>query len=348
MTRWIDGLEQEAERLLPDAVARYFGRGSGLGLSAAEAERSWRDVRLRPHVLRDVTTVSTGTSLLGTPVAAPIAIAPTTLQRHADDGGEVAMARGAGAAGSLVCVSSNAGSTFADVAKAGAPWWLQVYVLSDRELTAGLLVRAVDAGARAVVLTVDTPVVGGKDDVPSVWDETPRDYLHANLDAQLASSADHLELVKATDLGQDTVAWLADATGLPVVVKGVLRGDDAAAAVAAGASAVWVSNHGGRQLDQAVAPRVALAEVAATVGDRAQIYVDGGVRRGVDVLIARALGADAVFVGRPPLWALTVAGSDGVARLLRDLADELATAMRLAGCARLDEVTADLVVGAQD
>ena len=214
MTRWIDGLEEEATRLLPEAVARYFRQGSGPGVTASEAEQAWRDVRLRPHVLRDVSDVSTATELLGTPVDVPIGIAPTTLQRHADPDGEVAMAQGAATAGTLVCVSSNAGSTYDAIARAGAPWWVQAYVLRDRGLTAAMLARAVAAGARAVVVTVDTPVVGSKDDDgPTVWDETPDDFLHANHDIDLGSASDHLDLEKASDLTPEVVGWLAERTG---------------------------------------------------------------------------------------------------------------------------------------
>ncbi len=348
MARWIDGLEQEAARLLPEAVARYYRQGSRDGLSAAEAERAWREVRLRPRVLRDVSSVSTAAALLGTPLSAPVAVAPTTLQRHADEAGEVAMARGAAAAGTLVCVSSNAGSTFAQVAAVGAPWWVQAYVLRDRGLTVAMLERAVAAGARAVVVTVDTPVVATKyDDGPSVWDDTPEDYLHANHDLRLTAAGDHLGLEKAADLTPDVIDWLVDRTGLPVIVKGVLRADDAVRAVDAGAAAVWVSNHGGRQLDQAVSTRWALPEVAAAVAERAEVYVDGGVRRGLDVLVARCLGARAVFLGRPALWALTVAGPDGVRRLVDDLRSELVEAMRLVGAADLDGLAPDLLVAAK-
>jgi 4-hydroxymandelate oxidase len=345
VSRWVDGLEQEAEGRLPEAVARYFRQGSRDGIGAAEAERVWREVRIRPRTLRDVSAVTTATTLLGTRVPSPVSLAPTTLQRHAHPDGEVAMARGAAFSGSLLCVSSNAGSTFAAVSAVGAPWWVQVYVLQDRRLTESMLARAVAAGARAVVVTVDTPVVATKyDDGPSVWEGTPESFLHANLDIRLTSATDHLRLEKASDLTPDVIGWLGDTAGLPVVVKGVLRGDDAVRAVEAGASAVWVSNHGGRQLDQAVPTRWALPEVAAAVAGRAEVYVDGGIRRGLDVLTACSLGARAAFIGRPALWALSVEGAEGVARLLDELRGELVEAMTLAGCPSLDEATDDLVV----
>lgn len=344
MSRWVDGLESAARERLPEPVARYFRQGSRDGLSASEAVSAWRAVRLRPRVLRDVTGCSTATTVLGTPVGLPVAIAPSTLQRHAHPDGERAMAAGAAAAGALVCVSSNAGSSFASIAEQGAPWWVQAYVLRDRGLTESMLQRAVQAGAAAVVVTVDTPVLGTKyDDGPSVWDVTPEAFLHANEDVDLADAAAHLALAKATDLTPGVIGWLTEVTGLPLVVKGVLRGDDAALAVDAGAAAVWVSNHGGRQLDQAVATRWALPEVAHAVGDRAEVYVDGGIRRGVDVLAACALGATAAFLGRPALWSLTVGGPDGVTRLLREVEEELREAMMLSGAPTVSDLEPGLV-----
>ncbi len=344
MSRWVDDLQVAAEHLLPEVVAAYYRQGAGDGLSAAEAAQGWRDVRLRPRVLRDVSRVTTATTLLGTPVPWPIAIAPTSLQRYAADAGEAAMAVGVAATDTLLVVSSNAGSTFTSVAAAGAPWWVQVYVLRDRGLTRGMLDLATSAGARAVVVTVDTPITGTKDgDGPSVWVSTPTGYSHTNV--HLAAGSRPVDLTKADDLTPDIIGWLAEVTGLPVVVKGVVRGDDAVRAVDAGAAAVWVSNHGGRQLDQTVSALSALSEVVAAVGDDVEVYVDGGVRRGVDVLIARALGARCAFVGRPALWALTVDGPAGVERLVAELGAELREAMTVAGCPTLADVAADLVVG---
>ncbi len=346
MSRWVDDLQAAAGRLLPEVVAAYYRQGARDGLSAAEAEQRWRDVRLRPRVLRDVSTITTATTLLGTPVALPLALAPTSLQRHAAAEGEVAMAAGAAAAETLVVVSSNAGASFAAIQAAGAPWWIQAYVLRDRALSQRMLDQAVAAGARAVVVTVDTPITGTKyDDGPSVWESTPDGYSHTNVRA--AGEPGDIDLTKADDLTPDVIGWLAEATGLPVVVKGVVRGDDAAHAVEAGAAAVWVSNHGGRQLDQAVSTRWALPEVMDTVGDRAEVYVDGGVRRGVDVLTACALGARAAFVGRPSLWALAVGGSVGVTRLVDELGSELREAMTLAGCPHVRDLGLDLIAAAR-
>jgi 4-hydroxymandelate oxidase len=340
--RWIDSLQAEAEaRLLPE-VADYYRQGAGAGISLAESVAAWDAVRLRPHVLRDVSTVTSATTVLGAQLSTPVLVASSTLQMQADPLGEAAMAAGVGAAGSLLTVSSNTGIPFADIGAAGAPWWVQAYVLEDRGRTRAMLERAVAAGAGAAVVTVDTPIVGTRHFVGRrVWDVVPEVHLMGNWDL-----TDTTQVVneKARDLTTADIAWLAEVTGIPVVVKGILRGDDARQAVDAGAAAVVVSNHGGRQLDQAVSTAQALPEVAEALADTsALVTVDGGIRTGIHVLAALAMGADAVWVGRPALWALSVGGAEGVARLVADLTAELVEAMMLCGASRLSDLTPDLL-----
>ncbi len=223
------------------------------------------------------------------------------------------------------------------------PWWLQVYVLRDRGVTAEVVRRAVESGARALVLTVDTPVVGSK--------RRDTDFDLTGLDTLVPAQAverDDDGLLQAPDVTYDDIGWLRDLAGdLPVAVKGVVRADDARAAVDAGASAVWVSNHGGRQLDGCVPTAAALPEVVEAVGDDVEVYVDGGIRHGRDVLRALALGARAVAVGRPVLWALAADGGPGVRDLLTDFAADLAETLQLAGVRSPAEVTRDLVVRAR-
>ena len=334
---WVRDLEERARAALPEEVFRYYRQGSGQGLSAGEAVAAWDRVRLLPHVLRDVSTVSTVTTLLGTEVSAPVAVAPTTMQRAADPDGEVAMARAVAAADSLMVLSSNAGSSFDDVGATGAAWWLQMYVTAERTTSAPLLARAVDGGARAVVLTVDTPVVASKDDggATTVWDTADPSWWQRNFDP---GHGDRPGDEKAADLGPHDVEWLAATTGLPVVVKGVLRPGDARRCLDAGAAAIWVSNHGGRQLDHVAATADCLSAVVDEVGEEAEVYVDGGVRSGLHLLTARALGARAAFLGRLPLFALAAGGTTEVSELLRRLREELAEAMRLAGCPGLDDL----------
>jgi 4-hydroxymandelate oxidase len=340
--RWIDTLETAAAEKLPEPVHRYFRQGSAGGISVGEAAAAWSAYRFRPRVLNDVSTVEVGTTVLGTPIDVPVLVAPSTMHRMADPDGEVAMARGVGAANSLIGLSSNAGTTFADLGATGVPWWLQIYVVRNREITERMLDAAVEAGARAVVLTVDTPVVGRKEDSgETVWDLVQPGQMLANLpDGQWTDD----DLAKGDDLSPDVIGRLAERTGLPVVVKGVLRGDDAKRCADAGAAGVIVSNHGGRQLDGSIPTAQALPEVAeALAGTSTEVYVDGGIRRGEHILTALALGARAVFVGRPALWALTVGGSAGVTRLLTDLGDELDHCLRLIGCPSPSALTPDLV-----
>lgn len=327
-TRWLDTLEGEAERALPAAVFRYVRQGARDGVTAAEAPAAWRRYRFAPHVLRDVSSVDTSVTLLGHRLEAPIAVAPTTMQRAVHPEGELAMARATAAAGSLMVVSSNAGTRFAEIGATGVHWWLQAYVTRDRLLTEPVLDAAVAAGASAIVLTVDTPVVGTKyGEGPTVWDDPAAATLRVNFPP---GHDDLPGAAKATDLSAADIAWLGEVTGLPVVVKGVLRPDDARRCVQAGAAAVWVSNHGGRQLDRTLPTASALGAIVSSLEQSAEVYVDGGVRSGADVLTAAALGARAAFLGRTPVWAL-VGGEPGVARMHADLREELVESMRLVG-----------------
>jgi 4-hydroxymandelate oxidase len=322
---WLDLLRDKARRSIHPAVWAYLEAGAGLGVTAAEANRAWRAARFRPRVLRGVAGADQRTTILGAEVASPIAVAPTSMQPAVHPQGERAMAEGAGQAGCLHVVSSNAGTPFKDL-PATAPWWLQAYLPPDRDLFRPVVEAAVAAGAQAVALTVDTPYPGNKRSAGHDWTGVDLGFWRRNY-----PEADTGQW--KTDLAEDDVAWLRDVAGVPLVVKGVLRGDDALRCLDAGADAVYVSNHGGRQLDRAVTTAAALSEVVAAVEDRAEVYVDGGIRSGVDVLAALALGARAVLVGRPALWALGVDGARGLARLLQELTAELQEALELAGCA---------------
>ncbi len=333
--------EDEARGLLEAGAYAYFATGAGSEETLRTNVEAWRDWWLRPHGLRDVTEVDLRTNLLGVEVSSPLMVAPTAFHRLAHPDGEVGTAGAVGEVGGLYVLSTRATVTLQDVSAVAGPWWLQVYVLRDRGVTTEVVRRAVEAGARALVLTVDTPVVGSK--------LRDADFDLTGLDTlipELAAERDDDGLYQAPDVTYDDIAWLRElAGGLPVAVKGVLRADDARAAVDAGASAVWVSNHGGRQLDGCVPTAVALPEVVEAVGDDTEVYVDGGIRHGRDVLRALALGARAVAVGRPVLWALAADGGPGVRDLLTDFAADLAETLRLAGVRSPGAVTRDLVMG---
>lgn len=349
--RYADEAARVAHERLSEVVHAYLMCGAGAGVSAAEAEAAWSAYRFLPRVLMDVTDVDVSTTLLGTPVRSPWGIAPTTLQRAVHPEGEVAMARGAAAAGSVLVVSSNAGSPFDAIAGTGVAWWLQIYVTEDRAATIPVVERALDAGARALVLTADTPVVGRKrGPAAGIWDAIDPSWVRANVEASGdgatddgASGGGAAGGRKAMDLGPQDVAWLAERFEVPVAVKGVLHPADARRCVDAGAAAVWVSNHGGRQLDRAVPSALALGEVASAVGASAEVYVDGGLRGGADGLAAAALGARAVFLGRPALQALAAGGAAGVNRLLGELSEELLEALQLSGVSDWGGVPPDLL-----
>jgi 4-hydroxymandelate oxidase len=331
--RWLESLPERALRSLPPAVAAYVRSGSYDEVSVSEAADAWREVRFRTQVLRGHAEADLHTTFLGAPVHSPIGVAPTAMQRAVHPQGERAMLAGVQAAGCLCVVSSNAGTRFEDL-DAGAPWWLQAYLPSQRELMLPVLDRAITAGAAAIVLTVDTPFPGSKYAADAEdWSGVDLDWWRINFEEPQPDRW-------APDLTPDDVTWLRQQTGIPVVVKGVLRGDDALRCLDAGADAIYVSNHGGRQLDRAVSTATALSEVVTAVSDRAEVYVDGGIRSGVDALAALALGAHGVLVGRPPLYALAVDGARGVERLLTELTTELAEVLLLAGCARPGEAPA--------
>lgn len=330
MSGWLDELRDRAERVLAAPMAEYVRTGAREEVTLREATAAWGEYRLMPRALTDVSRTSTATTLLESPVATPIGIAPTSMQRAAHPQGERAMARGAADAGALHVLSSNAGWPLEQV-PANGPWWIQTYLPPERAAILPLIERARDVGAAAVVLTGDTPVPGTKYGVRDEdWQAIDLSWHRMNLPPGLSSAW-------ARDLTPADIGWLRRTIDLPIVVKGVLRADDAQRCVRAGAAAIWVSNHGGRQLDRSVATAHALPAVAAAVDGQVPVYVDGGLRSGLDVLTALALGADAVFLGRPALWALAADGADGVRHLVESLTEELAEAMGLSGARTLAE-----------
>ncbi len=331
---------EEAERRLAPGWHDYLETGSGEEISMLEAVRAWRDHRLRPRVLRPVAEVSTAVDLMGTSLRTPVLVAPTAWHRSAHPQAEVATAAGARAAGSLLVLSTRSSTPLEDVAAAAGPWWLQVYVTRERAITRDLVRRAVDLGAGALVLTGDTPIVP----LRTRRRDTPPDDTPVMTAAFMPARAEPLGLQQDPGIGMDEIAWLADLSGLPVLVKGVLRGDDATACLDAGAAGIVVSNHGGRQLDRAVATAHALPEVVDAVGGRAPVLVDGGVRSGIDVLVALALGASAVMLGRPVVWGLAADGSDGVRTVLESVTGELLESLTLLGARSPGDVRRDDVV----
>jgi 4-hydroxymandelate oxidase len=325
-----DFLAAAADKVDP-AVWCYFEGGAGDEVTLEENLAALRRWQLRPRMLVDVGKVRLETQLLGTPVAMPLGIAPFALQQLLDPEGERATVRAAAAARALVTVPTLTSFRHAELRDAAdGPRWLQLYVQRDRGLTLDHLAEAKGAGYTAVVLTVDLPHIGRRErDLRLGFAVPPELPLHYGT----------LVDVDPTLTWRD-LEWIRTATELPLAVKGVLTREDAVLAVEHGVDAVWVSNHGGRQLD-GVAPSIdALPEVVEAVGGRAEVYVDSGFRRGSDVVKALALGARAAFLGRPIAAGLAVGGEEGVARVLELLRAELELALGLVGCSRPEEVTA--------
>jgi 4-hydroxymandelate oxidase len=339
---------QAARGKLSKEVCDYFEGGALDEIALRENVAGWERLKLFYRVLAGVGERDLSTSVLGQSISMPIAIAPTAFHKLACEEGEIATARSAKAAGTLFILSSLSNTAMEAVfAEAASPRWFQLYIYKDRQVTLDLVKRAEAAGAEAIVLTVDAPGLGtrerdtrnrfrlpdglavenlaplGKGQMPEVRGSGLAAYVRENFKA---------------DLGFDDLDWLCGSTRLPVVVKGVCRGDDARRAVEHGAKALVVSNHGGRQLDSAPATCEVLPQVVDAVDDLCEIYVDGGIRRGSDVLKAIALGARAVLIGRPVLWGLCVAGEQGATSVLEILRRELDEAMLLCGCTRIEDI----------
>jgi 4-hydroxymandelate oxidase len=330
-----------AERLSPGALAYYSG-GANDERTLADNRAAFARRRIIPRVLRDVSSVDTSVEILGRRWPTPIWIAPTAFHRLAHPDGEMATARAAAARGTTMVLSTSSSIDLVDVAAVGGPRWFQVYLLADPGARRAHVERAVAAGYEALVLTADLPRIGRRERDIRVGFRIPDDVAVPNIAAAAGLPlAEGLNVAFADTMTWDDLEWLAG-FGLPVVVKGILHPDDARLAVDHGAAAIGVSNHGGRQLDTAIASLDALPAVVDAVAGRSPVLMDGGVRRGTDVLIALALGAAAVGIGRPVLWGLAVNGEAGVSHVLDLLNAELELAMALAGSAtisRLSEIT---------
>lgn len=344
--------ERAARQTLTKAAYDYFRSGADAERTLRENTRAFGRLVLRPRVLVDVADRDLSIELFGARLASPIGVAPTAYHRLATADGELATARACHASGALLVVSTLATTRLEDVAAAApGPKWFQVYVHKDRGFTRELVERARAAGYTALALTVDTPMLGRRlRDVRNRF-ALPEGLTMANLPPEpdpegrpASALASYVASRHDASLTWRDVAWLREIAGLPVIVKGILRAEDATRAVAEGAEGVWVSNHGARQLDGVAATIEALPEVAAAVAGRVPVLFDGGVRWGTDALKALALGASMVMVGRPLLWGLAAGGEDGAARVLALLNEELSSAMALAGCRTIADVTADLVV----
>lgn len=338
----LDDAERLAEAVVPADAWGYIAGGAGDERTLRWNREAFSRFRLRPRVLVDVSSVTTETTVLGTPVSMPVLVAPMAYQAIAHEDHELGMARGTASAGTLMCLSTVATATPTDVAAAapGAPRWLQIYVFRDREVSDEVIAQALEAGFSALVLTADLPVVGIRERELRAGFDVPEETVPAMAAARArGGEEDHPLGLLDSGLQWDYVTELRERWNVPVIVKGLVTAEDAELACAHGASGIVVSNHGGRQLDGAMASLEALPEVVDAVGDRAEVYLDGGVRRGTDVVMALALGARAVLVGRPAMYGLAFGGDKGVRQVLEILRDETENALALLGCRSPAEVT---------
>jgi 4-hydroxymandelate oxidase len=331
----VDDYEPVARERLPPDVWGFFAGGAGDEWTLRENVRAFERWMFRPRFLRLTGEPDPATTVLGTPVSFPALVAPWAYQGLAHSDGERATARAAATAGTVMVVSSTTEEFLEDVAQAteGPKWW-QLYLFTDRARNEEMLARVVSAGFGAICWTVDFPVAGLR-------------HRDTRSGFEIPIGLPWQDLTYAPDLGWDHLAWIREQVReLPILVKGLLTAEDAELAVQAGADGIVVSNHGGRQLDSSPAGLEALPEVVAQVSGRIPVLMDGGIRRGTDIMKALALGAQAVLVGRPTVWGLAAAGEQGVADVLRILRDEFVNAMALTGCRSVDEIGPALIAPA--
>ncbi len=352
----IEEMEVIAREKLSTMVFDYYAGGAHDEITLRENSRAFERICLAYRVLVDVSKRDLSTTVLGEKISLPILVAPTALQKMAHVDGEMATAKAAAKKGTIMTVSTLSNCSVEEVAEAsgdGARLWFQLYVYKDRLATKELVQRAEKAGYKALVLTVDSPMLGWRlRDVRNKF-QMPEGLTIKNLfpygmekfPKKLVSSGlmDYLNAFYDQSLTWKDIEWLRSITKLPVIIKGIVRADDACLAWQHGASAVIVSNHGGRQLDTSPATIEVLPEVVAAVGDKLEVLVDGGIRCGGDVLKAIALGAKAVLVGRPILWGLAYDGQAGVEAVLDLLAKDFDLTMTLCGCRNVGEITPDLI-----
>jgi 4-hydroxymandelate oxidase len=349
----LDEYAARARDALPPAVCDFFAGGAGAERTLLDNHEAFGRWVLRPRVLVDVSDRDISTTVLGTPVRLPVLVAPMSMQRMAHPDGEVATARAAAAAGTVMVLSTLSTYSIEEVATAApkGPRWFQLYVHRDRELTADLVRRASSAGYGALVLTVDAPMLGIRERDARNQFTTPPGITFANVPTRFLPDAAegesglfrYIRDQQDASIGWDDVAWLRSLSEMPVVLKGIVTAEDAAIAAEAGIDGIVVSNHGGRQLDGTIASLDALPEVVEAVEGRCEVFLDGGVRRGSDVLMALAQGARAVLLGRPVLWGLSVDGEGGVLRVLQILGLDLDASMAIAGCRTVGDVSPALV-----
>ncbi|WP_420642036.1 alpha-hydroxy acid oxidase [Candidatus Leptofilum sp.] len=340
--------EQAAAEKMAAPYYAYFAGGVADNLTLHENRAAFDRIKLLPRIFRDVSQISLETVIGGEKRPSPFLIAPAAMHKLGHPDGELATARAAAAFGMPQILSTLSSVSVDEVTAVGHPVWFQLYIFRDRAWSKEIVQRSEAAGCTALVVTVDVPVQGLRENLKRINFSIPADLPLPNL-ARPGVSRDNSTLLHLVEENFDPgltwgdITWLRSFTKLPIWVKGILRADDAQRAADAGVAGVIVSNHGGRQLDTAVTPIEALPAIAQAVGHQTELILDGGIRRGTDALKALALGANGVALGRAPLWGLAVGGEAGVQHILQILHDELRNVMAQCGCTTIAELTPDLI-----
>ncbi|HEX7285738.1 MAG TPA: alpha-hydroxy acid oxidase [Candidatus Angelobacter sp.] len=341
--------EELAQSRMPSMALSYVSGGAADEITLRANVEDWKKVRLKPTVLVDVSQVNLGTKLLGQKLALPVMLAPAAFHRLCHPEGELATVAGANQAQASFVLSTYSTVAVEEVAAAATqPLWFQLYAQSDRELTRQIVERAQAAGCKALCVTVDTPVLGARNRESRSQFKLPPDFKLPNLAFEPTARATGkavADQLLAPTLTWKEIEWLRSIMSIPLLLKGVMNPDDAARAADAGVAAIMVSNHGGRNLDTLPSTAEALPRIADKLGGRLPIIVDGGIRRGTDILKAIAMGAQAVMIGRPYLHGLAVRGAAGVARVIEILKIELQMAMALTGRTKISEIDRGVLWG---
>tara|TARA_B100000686_G_C16794716_1_gene981446 strand:- start:1609 stop:2691 length:1083 start_codon:yes stop_codon:yes gene_type:complete len=350
----LNEFEGLAKSLLDKPAYDYYSSGANDEITLLENLQAYKRIRLYPRILVDVENRDMSTTVLGTKISMPIMIAPTAFHKLACAGGELSTAKAAYNNQTIMVLSSLSTTSPEDVAAStDASLWFQLYIYKDRELTKSVIQRVEQLGYKALCITVDAPLLGRREkDVHNRF-SLPDDMTIATvgdyLEKEMAESARNssLNVYFASLLDQSVtwkdVEWIRSISNLPIILKGVHRRDDAIKAAEYGFDGIIVSNHGARQLDTVPATIDLLPAISESVGDKLEIFLDGGIRRGTDVIKAMALGAKAVLIGRPILWGLAVNGSEGASKVLQLIREETDLAMALCGISNISEITRDII-----
>ena len=348
----VNQFEKAAGSYLPKNIFDFFAGGAGEELSLRENIAAFDRLKLIPRILKGINTPSLSTKILEQDVPLPILIAPMAFQKLVHRQGETAVARASSQHGVLMTVSTLSTSHLKDIKQVSSiPPWLQLYIYKDREITKSLIKAACDLGYKAIVLTVDTPLYAKKL-------REPQNPISLNSSLQVVNLVEaglkldninssclpqYLSSLLAPNICWKDIEWLRSISSLPILLKGILHPDDVRIAISHNIEGIILSNHGGRQLDTAITALEALQVLRDDVKEKTEIIIDGGVRKGVDILKALALGAKGVMIGRPIIWGLAVNGEEGVSKVIHILKEELSLAMSLSGCSSIDQINKDII-----